>query len=196
MDEKQTKQNGPGGIRRNLPAAAVFFLLLLMAAFLIAGISGAFGQKSEVSSSSASSGTGTSGGTGASGGTAASSPAAGGASASSDGYVLPSSSGASVSTSGSQAPAKQQAPDSASSSPDSGPQSTASDSGTTLKDKFGLLSDGMTYAQAQAVCGSGALVTEVGGTQVYEWRDPDSDGSFIRVTFKDGKLVRKYRFGL
>lgn len=112
-------------------------------------------------------------------GAPSSSPAAGAASGS-----------AGAESGGSSAPASS---DAGSSSPESGPQSAAA--GTTTKEKFDRLAEGMTCAEAQAICGSGELVTEVGGTQVYEWRSPDSDGAFIRATFKGGKLTRKYKFG-
>lgn len=203
MRKQKTKQNGMGGFRHNFPAAAVSFTLLLMAAFLIAGVNGLLGQKQGTSSSSSSASSQTAG-TASSAAGAASAGTAVSAASSSDGYVLAASSAGSVPQASSETASQaasgssifpQEPEQDADSGDTEAGMSAGSDSGSTLQDDYSLLSDGMTYDEAEQICGKGTLVTEVGSTQVYEWHDTHSDGSFLRATFKDGKLARKYKFG-
>lgn len=92
------------------------------------------------------------------------------------------------------------------SSPDSqsdqqGSENSAQDnfSGAKIsREEFNNLQIGMTYSEAAAaIGGNGKRTLSTGNMQIYEWAGyGSSDGAFARLTFKSGKLAKKYQFGL
>lgn len=79
----------------------------------------------------------------------------------------------------------------------SSPQDTFSGAKIS-RDEFNALQVGMTYEDAASIIGSnGSLTLSTGNMRVYEWPGyGSSDGALARITFKSGRLAKKYQYGL